>query len=423
MTVSDVKTLEQAAHLDYSFVDLPIYLPKTPVSALIQREPIPSDDATGVTEQLPNQTGLPDQLKVSTENLSGLSLDDVRVHYNTSKPAELQALAYAQATDIHVAPGQERHLPHEAWHVVQQKQGRVKPTMKMKKRIPVNDDAKLEDEADVMGNKAAESQPSNKYKNSAQLETTDLISVTQRKTYQNPDHRLASHHPMHPLSNIIQRFKISGEGEEYPSGSVTATKEEIFNWLNGSEMWGKVDTDWCLVGGSAHVEIVEHLLSSNFSGVVDALVHAMGAVPPMEDEGREAYRDFFVHQVMSTEDLDIAVTNQSVADEFPVNQSGVKRLLCTNYPTKPAVDLLYEPKITKFQLPKKVWVEAPKSLLGMQPGGRAGLLAAINTRKKPDEEKEDVDGKGRKRAARKKILESFNKQGLLADTQKPTEFK
>jgi hypothetical protein len=25
-------------------------------------------------------------------------------------------------------PGQEQHLPHEAWHVVQQKQGRVKPT-------------------------------------------------------------------------------------------------------------------------------------------------------------------------------------------------------------------------------------------------------------------------------------------------------
>ena len=29
------------------------------------------------------------------------------------------ALAYAQGSDIHLAPGQEQHLPHEAWHVVQ----------------------------------------------------------------------------------------------------------------------------------------------------------------------------------------------------------------------------------------------------------------------------------------------------------------
>lgn len=32
---------------------------------------------------------------------------------------------------IHVAAGQEQHLPHEAWHVVRQAQGRVKPTMQM----------------------------------------------------------------------------------------------------------------------------------------------------------------------------------------------------------------------------------------------------------------------------------------------------
>ena len=84
-------------------------------------------------------------------------MDDVSVHYNSSKPAQLQALAYAQGTDIHIAPGQEKHLPHEAWHVAQQKQGRVKPTMQMKVGVPVNDDAGLENEADVMGAKALQS--------------------------------------------------------------------------------------------------------------------------------------------------------------------------------------------------------------------------------------------------------------------------
>ena len=102
----------------------------------------------------PNRTGLPNNLKAGIENLSGYTMDDVRVHYNSDKPAQLHAHAYAQGTDIHIASGQEKHLPHEAWHVVQQKQGRVKPTMQMKAGVNVNDDAGLEKDADAMGAKA-----------------------------------------------------------------------------------------------------------------------------------------------------------------------------------------------------------------------------------------------------------------------------
>ena len=101
-----------------------------------------------------NKTGLPDNLKSGVENLSGQSMDDVKVHYNSSQPGALQAHAYAQGTDIHVAPGQEKHLPHEAWHVVQQKEGRVQPTKQLKGSTNINDDAGLENEADVMGAKA-----------------------------------------------------------------------------------------------------------------------------------------------------------------------------------------------------------------------------------------------------------------------------
>jgi hypothetical protein len=111
-------------------------------------------DDTGMSEVQPeNKTGLPDNLKTGIENLSGMAMDDVRVHYNSSKPADLQALAYTQGTDIHVAPGQENHLPHEIWHVVQQKQGRVKPTIQME-GVGINDDQGLEKEADIMGAKA-----------------------------------------------------------------------------------------------------------------------------------------------------------------------------------------------------------------------------------------------------------------------------
>lgn len=110
--------------------------------------------------------GLPAPLKLGLENLSGMSMDHVKVHYNSPKPAQLKAYAYTQGADIHVAPGQERHLPHEGWHVVQQAQGRVKPTMQMA-GTHLNNDAGLEREADVMGAKSQfyNSNPSHKLTN------------------------------------------------------------------------------------------------------------------------------------------------------------------------------------------------------------------------------------------------------------------
>ena len=135
---------------------------QTALNSTIQTKPSAEksqSQATTTQENTPiqkkeNNTGLPDDLKSGIENLSGHSMDDVTVHYNSDKPRQLQAHAYAQGADIHVAPGQEKHLPHEAWHVVQQKQGRVKPTLQMKGGININDDDGLEKEADIMGEKA-----------------------------------------------------------------------------------------------------------------------------------------------------------------------------------------------------------------------------------------------------------------------------
>jgi hypothetical protein len=122
-----------------------VFGPHAPQLAVAQRESAPP---------VRNDTGLSDQLKSGIESLSGVSLDHVKVHYNSAQPAEMNAYAYAQQNDIHLASGAERHLPHEAWHVVQQAQGRVKPTAQLKHGVPLNDDAGLEHEADVMGAKA-----------------------------------------------------------------------------------------------------------------------------------------------------------------------------------------------------------------------------------------------------------------------------
>ena len=119
----------------------------------VQRQEIPEEEEPLQTKR-ENNTGIPDNLKAGVENLSGIDMSDVKVHYNSDKPAEVGALAYAQGTNIHVAPGQEQHLPHEVWHVVQQAQGRVRPTMQLKGMF-VNDDAGLEKEADFVGAKIA----------------------------------------------------------------------------------------------------------------------------------------------------------------------------------------------------------------------------------------------------------------------------
>lgn len=120
-------------------------------------------------QMITNRTGLPDQLKNGVEQLSGFSMNDVKVHYNSSKPAQMQALAYAQGTDIHVGPGQEKHLPHEAWHVAQQKQGRVRPTLQMKEGVAVNDDPSLEKEADNMGARALQMKKITQFKEDTTL--------------------------------------------------------------------------------------------------------------------------------------------------------------------------------------------------------------------------------------------------------------
>ncbi len=90
--------------------------------------------------------GLPPGLRAGLEALSGLSLQAVRVHHDSTQPAALAAQAFAQGPEIHLAPGQAQQLPHEAWHVVQQAQGRVAAPASGPQR-----DASLEAEADLMG--------------------------------------------------------------------------------------------------------------------------------------------------------------------------------------------------------------------------------------------------------------------------------
>ena len=181
--------------------------------AISQRKEAPvaqraSAGRNGASIVPPNHTGLPNALKSGIESLSGMSLDDVRVHYNSSKPAQLEALAYAKGTDIHIAPGQERHLPHEAWHVVQQKQGRVKPTMQMKAGAQINDDWGLEHEADAMGKKALQM----RFTKSVE-QPTAVGDSAQKSNYQGIIQNQRSASSISQNSTTIQLFRTWGINE------------------------------------------------------------------------------------------------------------------------------------------------------------------------------------------------------------------
>ncbi len=119
------------------------------MNAYVQREQKPPSEK--------DKTGIPERMKTKFERSSGFSFDDVRVHYNSEKPAQLKAHAYTQGNQIYVAPGQEKHLPHELGHVVQQKSNAVKPTGEIA-GMPLNDDEAMESGADKLAEKAEASE-------------------------------------------------------------------------------------------------------------------------------------------------------------------------------------------------------------------------------------------------------------------------
>lgn len=98
-------------------------------------------DPNSLVKNVPQNQGkpLPADLRQSMEATLGHDFSDVRVHTDVNANAAARAAsaqAYTQGSDIYFAPGQFQPgtdggrslLAHELTHVVQQSQGRVKPT-------------------------------------------------------------------------------------------------------------------------------------------------------------------------------------------------------------------------------------------------------------------------------------------------------
>lgn len=108
---------------------------------------------------------LPAGVRGKMEASFGTDFSAVRVHEG-AQAQQLGALAYAQGTDVHFAPGQyqpesqggQALIGHELAHVVQQGAGRVAAPVQGK-GAPVVADQGLEDEADRAGQAAARGEP------------------------------------------------------------------------------------------------------------------------------------------------------------------------------------------------------------------------------------------------------------------------
>lgn len=97
------------------------------------------------------------QRRVDTEDLRRLgpvrsmehgAVDNVRVHNNSARAAEFFGRSFTHRSDPHFPrPLEEDRIPHEAWHAVQPRLGRVRPTVQLKLAVgPANDH--YEQEAD-----------------------------------------------------------------------------------------------------------------------------------------------------------------------------------------------------------------------------------------------------------------------------------
>ncbi len=124
--------------------------------------PAPGEHPGAALPAPAGETGIPVAVQAKMERAFDADFSDVRIHANSQQAVDLGALAFAQGTEIHFAPGQyqpESHagqevLGHELAHVVQQRQGRVGVT-RQAKGLPLNDDHGLESEADTLGRQAA----------------------------------------------------------------------------------------------------------------------------------------------------------------------------------------------------------------------------------------------------------------------------
>lgn len=267
---------------------------RNPIQREEQKECQSVEGVDGPAREHHNSTGIPDPLKARVESLSGLAMDDVKVHYNSDRPAQLHAHAYAQGTDIHLASGQEKHLPHEAWHVVQQKQGRVKPTMQMKGGVNENDDLSLEKEADVIGAMAMRKTSDQKMALSQQLTNLDSTQLAKVETIQRRTILLGRHSDDYATMKVLTTLSSPGTIQTIDDldGEIDEA-EDVFIVGHGypGGMWA--DGHDGAVNFDTLADAIFDVLPDNWTGKIMALTCRAAVEPDKGDSAIQKLKDKF----------------------------------------------------------------------------------------------------------------------------------
>lgn len=112
--------------------------------------------------QMKRNEDLPEDVQFQMESSFSQDLSNVKIHKNSRRAKELNAHAFTEGNDVHIADGKynpttnegKALIGHELTHVIQQKSGRVSPTVQFN-RIGINTEDHLEKEADTIGERVA----------------------------------------------------------------------------------------------------------------------------------------------------------------------------------------------------------------------------------------------------------------------------
>ncbi|WP_392532245.1 DUF4157 domain-containing protein [Nostoc sp. C117] len=155
---------EEAKQQGFNFAQIPIFPGMRPAIPKMLQPKLAKDKLKDLPEvNLATTSGgqsMPKLVQQKMETSFGTNLSDIRIHEGP-QAEKIGAIAYTQGKNIHFQPGKyqpttrsgQELLGHEIAHTLQQKAGRVPAPQS--KGVPINDDPKLETEADVMGVKAA----------------------------------------------------------------------------------------------------------------------------------------------------------------------------------------------------------------------------------------------------------------------------
>ena len=198
--------------------------------------------------------GLPDNLKSGIENLSGMDMSDVKVHYNSATPAVLNALAYTQGPQIHMGPSEDDLLRYELSHVGQRRLGRVRPTVQRKLAVgPANDH--YEREADRVA---------------ASVMSESGAPKIQRQGLEEDDEMVQTKSIASSITPLIQRQETDEEEDPIqtkPLASTTIQRQETPDEEDDNQVQLRSD------GGQPSVD----------SGVEHSIARVRGAGQPLPD--------------------------------------------------------------------------------------------------------------------------------------------